>query len=398
MIDSIYVGMTGLAGFSGGLRVIANNTTNLNTPGFKSSNLQFTDLFYSRDNVTTGSSNTGHSQRGYGLNTAGTSLSFKQGDLQQTSNGLDLAIDGQGFFMIRDDDGHLSYTRAGQFRFNDSGVLMDSATEQQVMSLGAGNNLEEINLTGVRTNAGRATTRVIFKGNLSNTATTQTVNGVNVIDALGGEHTLDARFTNLSATTPGAWTVELLDGTTVVGSGQIQFQSGLPVPGSSTITLTYSPAGVAPIPLVLDFSTDVTSFASGNLSTLAMNSQDGLGPGNLTDVTFNATGTLQLAYSNGQVVSGAQLALIRFELDSMATLESVGDNRFISQATRGWEIGAAGSPGFGGISSAMLEKSNVDLSQEFSNLVIMQRGYQASSQVVTTANEMLQQLFSMKSK
>lgn len=398
MIDSIYVGMTGLAGFSGGLRVIANNTTNLNTPGFKSSNLQFTDLFYTRDSVMTGSSNAGYSQRGYGLNMAGTSLSFKQGDLQQTSNGLDLAIDGQGFFMIRDDEGRLSYTRAGQFRFDDAGVLRDSATGERVMRLETGNTLDEINLTGVRTNPGRATTQVIFKGNLSNTATTQTVNGVKVIDALGGEHTLDARFTNLSATTPGAWTVELLDGTTVVGSGQIQFQGGLPVPGSSIINLTYSPAGVAPVPLALDFSTDVTSFASGNLSTLAMHSQDGRGPGSLTSVTFNTAGTMQLAYSNGQVVSGAQLAIIRFDIDSMDTLESVGDNRFISRATRGWEIGTAGSAGFGSISSANLEKSNVDLSQEFSNLVIMQRGYQASSQVVTTANEMLQQLFSMKSK
>jgi flagellar hook protein FlgE len=398
MIDSIYVGMTGLAGFSGGLRVIANNTTNLNTPGFKSSNLQFTDLFYSRDSVMTGSSDGGYSQRGYGLNMAGTSLSFKQGDLQQTSNGLDLAIDGQGFFMLRDDDGNLSYTRAGQFRFDDAGVLRDSATEQRVMRLGAGNDLQEINLTGVRTNAGRATTRVIFKGNLSSTATSQTVNGVKVIDALGGEHTLDVRFTNLGTTTPASWTAELLEGTTVVGSGQIQFQSGLPLPGNSTVTLTYSPAGVAPIPLVLDFSTDVTSFASANVSTLAMNSQDGRGPGNLTGVTFSATGAMQRAYSNGQVISGAQLAVIRFDLDSMDTLESVGDNRFISNATRGWEIGAAGSPGFGSIASGTLEKSNVDLSQEFSNLVIMQRGYQASSQVVTTANEMLQQLFSMKSK
>lgn len=397
MIDSIYVGMTGLAGFSSGLRVIANNTANLNTPGFKSSNLQFTDLFYS-GGQTTGRSDAGQSQRGYGLSTAGTTLSFKQGDLLQAGSALDLAIEGQGFFMIRDDESRLSYTRAGQFSFDTDGVLQDSATGQKVMGLGAGGQLDEINLTGVRTNAGKATTTVNFRGNLSSTSTTQTVNGVRVIDAQGGGRTLDARFTNISATTPGAWTIELLDGTTVVAGGQIEFQSGLPVPGRSTVSLTYSPAGVAPIPLLLDFSTDVTSFASGNLSTLAMNSQDGVGPGNLTGVTFNSAGVLELSYSNGQVVTGDTLALIRFELDSMSTLESVGDNRFTSRATRGWEVGSAGSPGFGSVASSRLEKSNVDLSQEFSNLVIMQRGYQASSQVVSTANEMLQQLFSMKSK
>lgn len=398
MIDSIYVGMTGLAGFSNGLRVISNNTANLNTPGFKSSSLQFADLFYTRDNVSGGPSESGYSQIGYGLNTTGTALSFKQGELQQTGNDLDLAINGQGFFLVRDDDGRLAYTRAGQFRFNSDGVLLSTDNNQKVMGLDAGNNLVEINITGLKTNPGKATSTVTFNGNLSSTATDQTVSGVKIIDALGGEHLLDVKLTNLSATTPGAWKVDLMDGTTVVGSGQILFQSGLPVPGSSTVSVTYSPAGVAPIPLTLDFSTDVTSFAAGSLSTLAMNTQNGLGPGALTAVTFNSTGTMVLSYSNGQTVNGTQLALMRFDLDAMGTIEATGNNRFISNAATGWQIGLAGAPGFGTISSSTLEKSNVDLSQEFSNLVIMQRGYQASSQVLTTANEMLQQLFSMKTK
>lgn len=398
MIESIYVGMTGLAGFSNGLRVIANNTTNLNTPGFKSSSLQFTDLFYTRDNVSGGPGESGYSQIGYGLNTAGTALSFKQGDLLQTGNDLDLAIKGEGFFLLRDEDGRLSYTRAGQFRFNNEGVLLSSDTGQKVMGLDAGGQLVEINITGSRIHPGRATSAVTFNGNLSSTATDRTISGVKVIDALGGEHVLDVRLTNLGATTPGAWRVDLLEGTNVVGTGQILFQNGLPVPGSSTVALTYSPAGVAPIPLTLDFSTDVTSFAAGNLSTLAMKSQNGLGPGQLTAASFNASGALVLSYSNGQTSNSTSLALIRFDLDAMASIEARGNNQFVSSAASGWHIGLAGAPGFGAISSQNLEKSNVDLSQEFSNLVVMQRGYQASSQVVSTANEMLQQLFSMKTK
>src|SRR5438552_15258756 len=100
MLESIYVGMTGLLGYSKGLRVIANNTTNLNTPGFKSSQLQFSDLFYANGNLTSDAAGMNSGQIGYGLNTKGTSLNFAQGELRQTGNELDLAIDGQGRFTL----------------------------------------------------------------------------------------------------------------------------------------------------------------------------------------------------------------------------------------------------------------------------------------------------------
>lgn len=397
MIDSIYVGMTGLAGFSNGLHVIANNTANMNTTGFKSSTLQFADLFYTPSSVPSDPSAASYSQTGYGLNTAGTLLSFKQGDLQPTSNPLDLAINGQGFFLLRDADAKLTYTRAGQFRFGTDGVLRTADGAQTVMGLNGNGTLTEITIAGRNTNAGRTTSTVTFKGNLSSTSTTQTVGGVSVIDAVGGTHTLDVRLTSQAPGAPTTWTVEVLDGATVIGTGQIQFQNGLPLPGSSTVSVTYSPAGVTPIPLTLDFSTNVTSYAAGNLSTLTMDTQNGIAPGGLTDVSFNASGTMMLSYANGQTVNSTQLALMRFDLSTMGTIAPVGDNQFVSSAPAGWQIGAAGSSGFGTISSSNLERSNVDLTQEFSNLVIMQRGYQASSQVITTANDMIQQLFSLKS-
>jgi flagellar hook protein FlgE len=219
---------------------------------------------------------------------------------------------------------------------------------------------------------------------------------VKVIDAVGGEHLLDVTLTNQNATTPGAWQVDLMDGTTTVGSGQIVFINGVPDPLNSKVSVTYTPSGQSAIPLTLDFSTDVTSFASGNLSTLAMNKQDGILPGSLTAVTFDSTGTLALTYSNGQTDKGARLALAQF--DSPDSIAAVGNNQFIATDQQGWKIGVAGSGGFGTVSASMLEASNVDLSKEFSDLVIMQRGYQASSQVITTANEMLQELFAMKTK
>src|SRR3954469_4746544 len=165
MLDSIYIGMTGLQGYSQGLRVIANNTANINTPGFKSSSLQFADMFYSNS-----SGGSGTMQVGYGLNTAGTALNFEQGELRQTGNSLDLAIDGQGLFTVKDSSGNLHYTRAGQFSFNADGVLVSRIDGSKVMGLDANGALHEISTRGTAVTQGKATTTVKFSGNVSSTA------------------------------------------------------------------------------------------------------------------------------------------------------------------------------------------------------------------------------------
>ncbi len=390
MIDSIYVGMTGLSGYSRGLRVIANNTANLNTPGFKSSTLNFSDAFYANGGNVGGK----FSQLGFGLSSSGTSLSFKQGELRQTGNGLDLAVDGQGLFRLKDESGNITYTRAGQFEFNKDGVLVSKVTGAKVMGVDENGAEGEIAISGVQTLAGKASASLKFAGNLSVDATTPvTVSGVTVLDAAGGSHTLSARFTNTNATTPGSWTVELMEGAIVVGTGQVIFLNGKPTVATSKLSMTYTPAGQAAIPLTLDLSTDVTSFAAGSLSTLAFGSTDGFAPGELSSTAFDATGTLVMTYANGQKVKGSKLALGRF--DSADAVKSLGDNQFESTDDSAWHIGSAGGA-FGSVRSGFIEISNVDLSQEFSDLVIMQRGYQASSQIISTANEMLQELFAMR--
>lgn len=392
MLESIYVGMTGLLGYSQGLRVIANNTTNINTPGFKSSNLQFADLFYSdRDRADGGST-----QLGFGLNTLGTTLSFKQGDLRQTGNDMDMAVDGQGMFVLQDDAGNFSYTRAGQFQFDQDGVLTANRGTQKVMGLDASGNLVTISLSGLKAHAGKPTSTVSFLGNLSSTVTEQAVGGVKVIDRAGKEHTLELKFTNTSATTAGSWSVELFEGTTSVGTGTIVFVDGKPTTETAKISMIYTPSGQTAIDLTLDLSKDVTSHASGNLSTLAMSKQDGVLPGALAGFTVDSKGALSLTYSNGQVVSGTKLALAR--CDILESIEARGDNQFVTVDGRMLSLGNAGENGFGSVQARVIEISNVDLSQEFSDLVVMQRGYQASSQVVSTANEMLQELFSLKGK
>jgi flagellar hook protein FlgE len=396
MLESIYVGMTGLLGYSRGLRVIANNTANINTPGFKSSSLQFADMFYTGGNLAGGNASQNRDQVGFGLNTTGTAMSFKQGELRQTGNSLDMAVDGQGLFVLQDAEGKITYTRAGQFKFDDNGVLVSRANGEKVMGMDDSGTLTEISLAGQMLNQGRPTSRIKFAGNLSNTLKDQTAVGtVRVVDAGGIVHTLTAKFVTTEATTSGTtMRVDLLDGAAVVGSGSMFFIGGKPTPQTSVMNVTYVPAGQPPMTLALDFSADVVLFA-GDV-TLKMDSQDGLGPGTLSGTAFDANGVLRLSYSNGQTVKGASLALARF--DSPDAVAALGNNQFEMVNKNAWHYGKAGEGAFGSVRAGQIEISNVDLSQEFSDLVIMQRGYQASSQVISTANEMLQQLFSMKSK
>ncbi|AXV76805.1 MULTISPECIES: flagellar hook protein FlgE [Ralstonia solanacearum species complex] len=395
MLDSIYIAMTGLHGYEEALRVISNDTTNMNTPGFKGSALQFSDLFYTNGGQSAQGGGHTASQLGFGLNTVGTLLNFKQGQMQTTGNDLDLAVDGQGLFVLKAADGSLRYTRDGQFKFNTDGNLISSTTGEQVMALDSTGSLAPVSIAALKTSAAKPTTTVTFSGNLPSTSTGQTVGSVTVIDAAGGTHTLSAKLAPVSGKL-GSWTVTLLDGTTTVGSGTIAFVNGKPAPANATVSLTYTPIGQSSMPLTLDFSNNVTSFDSGGQSTLAVASQDGYAAGNLTKTTFDSTGTLVLTYANGQIAKGAQLALGRFS--SPDAVEAVGNNEFKVVNGRAWEMGVAGAGAFGTLHSGMVENSNVDLSQEFSNLVIMQRGYQASSQVVSTANDMLSELFSMRGK
>jgi flagellar hook protein FlgE len=140
----------------------------------------------------------------------------------------------------------------------------------------------------------------------------------------------------------------------------------------------------------------VTSFDMGTSSTLALSSADGYAVGKLTGESFDDTGTLMLTYSNGQKTKQQQLALAQF--DSPDQVEALGNNLFRAKDGSAWHLGVAGGTAFGSIQSSEVEGSNVDLSRQFSNLVIMQRGYQACSQVISTASDMLTALFGMMPK
>jgi flagellar hook protein FlgE len=394
MISSIFIAQSGLRGYEQGLRVIANNTANLNTPGFKSSRLQFADLYNSTGSWNGGIAQ-GYGQPGYGLSALGTMLELHQGQLQNTGNSLDLAVDGLGMFVLRDEAGRIHYTRDGQFMFDADGKLVSVTTGEEVLARDGDRNLSAITIAVLSTNPPAATANIVFRGNLSSTVTTRTVGNVTVIDRVGTSHTLSVRF-DAVAGMPGTWDVAVMDGATTIGTGRTGFVNGQIDPAQSRVSFTYTVVGQGDMPLTLDLTTNVTSFDSGSQSTLAMASQDGHAQGSLTSATFDADGVLQLSYSNGQTVEGAQLALARF--NSQESIQQVGNNEFEAKDGRPWEMGVAQEDGFGTVRSGVVEVSNVDLSREFTDLVIMQRGYQASSQVISVANEMLVELFDMRGK
>lgn len=391
MLDSIFIAMSGLDGYEKGLRVISNDTANLNTPGYKGASLQFADAFHSASDF----SNASGQPPGYGLTTLGTRLDFKQGELQSTGNDLDVAVDGQGFFLLRGSDGQVHGTRAGQFTFDAAGQLVTSGSGKPVLAMDGSGNLAPLQLGALRTNSSKQTGRVQFSGNLSSSTTTQTVGSVTVLDKAGSSHSLSLKFDAVTGAA-GTWNVTVLDGTTTVGTGKIGFVGGQPDPANNTVSVTYTPAGGQAMPLTFDFSSNVTSFDSGTQSSLAAASQDGHAAGSLTRATFDQNGALSLTYSNGQSATGPRLALGSFA--SPDAVQAVGGNEFAMQPGQSWTTGWANAQGLGKVKAGTIEISNVDLSQEFSNLVIMQRGYQASSQVVTTANDMLASLFQMGTK
>lgn len=405
MLDSIFIGMSGLMGYSRGLRVIANNTANINTPGFKGATLQFGDLFYSNGPASGAFTNSGPNQLGQGLATYSTTLNFTQGELRPSNEDLDLAVDGQGMFVLKDSNGDIQYSRDGGFKFDEDGILVSRTSGAKVMAYDEHGALVEVNLSSSLTSPPKATANIKFRGNLiseqnsTSSLGSYTLTDVRIKDSGGDEHILliDFKQDDYTVADKTHWTFTVKEGDRVVGSGKLLF-NGLNIdPATAKQTIKFSPvAGLATSDILLDFSEDVGTFFGGGTDDIKVASTDGYEFGSLTNAAFDEKGVINFAYSNGQTSKGASLALARFR--SIDDVRAVGGNLLEPTDGAVWETGTAGTGALGVVRSKVVEISNVDLSSEFSDLVIMQRGYQASSQVVSTANEMLQELFSLKGR
>jgi len=393
MLGAIYIGLSGMNAYSKGLQTISNNVANMNTSGFKSTSVHFTDLYSSGGG---GLSYAGGGSSGNGVRVTDAQINFKQGDLRQTDNDLDLAIQGNGFLVLLDDDKSY-YARTGQFTVSDDGYIVEQGTGYRLGALDDKGGVSAINIDAKRTSPPQKTTTIRFADNLSSSGTQATVANIKVYDDVGGEQTWTVVFDKAETATgaTSTWTVTVKDAAgTTVGSSQLNFIGSIVDPTTSSITIDTAPPGASPLSIKLDFSEGVTSYSSGTTSTLRAASVDGHGVGSLSTVTVDDDGQIKLTYSNEESDLVGAIAIADFR--DQQKLERVGEGLFKTKGMTEMRLRASGVDGVGTVQAKQLESSNVDLSFEFGELILIQRGFQASSQVVSVSNDMIQQLFGIR--
>jgi flagellar hook protein FlgE len=395
MLGAIYSGLSGMNAFSRGLQTISNNVANLNSLGFKTTTTSFSDVFSYGGSGQTFFNNVGNGQPGNGVRFSGSRVDFGQGDLRQSPGDLDLAIQGTGFLVLLK-DAKTYYTRTGQFVVDKDGYVAQQGTEYRLGVLDGSGRAVALNLDTRRTNAPVATTTVKFADNLSSSATTATVADLTVYDALGGKQTWQAKFDKVTGSS-GAWTVSVTDqaGATI-GTQTLKFVGSSVDPTTAKLTFTGSLTDGNPVAVVFDFASGVTSFSAGTTSTLRSSLIDGNAVGALTTVGIDDAGQIKLSYSNSKTEMLGAVALADFR--DPQQLRRLSGGLFENVGRGPSRLLASGTEGIGRLLSKQTEASNVDLSQQFGDLILIQRGFQASSQVVSATNDMIQELFGIRGR
>jgi flagellar hook protein FlgE len=377
IMQALYNSVSGLFGFSQSLNTISDNISNMNTPGFRGN-----DSFF--ENVMDDD----------GTKVAGTGRNLTEGQIEQASTPTDVAIQGDGLFILKDPQGNLFYTRSGQFELNGSGQLVDSVNKYLVQGYDATGNFGTIDLSSLKSLPAQATTTVNITGNLIGSPT-NSVNNITVFDDQGVSHVLTLTMTDNTKVTAGSWLVTITDsGGNTVGSGEVRFSNGSPEAAFNEVTMTHA-LGVDSQSIVFNFgapsSLSGATSIQGVPASGAAKVQDGHAVIGLNSESFDTNGVLQLTYADGETKAGPQLALASFPDES--SLESTQGNLYLPPQNQVATVGRAGSGALGQIEGGSLEMSNVDLTQELADMIVIQRGYQASSRVMTVSSDMLQQLY-----
>lgn len=402
MLGAIYIGLSGLDAYSQGLQTISNNVANLNTIGFKAQTLNFTDVYGSGGGANSLLDAGGST--GAGVRAGQTGRDFSQGNFQQTNNPLDLAIQGSGFLVMQS-GANTYYARTGSFSVDKDGFIAlqngPSGASYRLAVLDTSNQITTVNVKSRATNAPVASTSVKLQNNLSSTANNASVSNVTVFDSNGGPHTWTINIVPTTNTVNGVttrvqghWTVNVLDESAAnIASGEIAFNGSVADPSASTITVSTHPPGASALSVALDFSS-VTSFSAGQTSTLQTGTIDGNAAGSLSTVTVDSNGALTLTYSNGKTVNMGSIALASFQ--DPTALQAAGQGIFKNAKGQSSRLLSSGSEGVGTVLSSQLESSNVNLTEDFGSLILIQRGFQASSEVISVTNDMIQQLFGIR--
>jgi flagellar hook protein FlgE len=408
-LTSFYTALTGLNNNSFSLNLIGDNLANMNTTAFKSSTASFSELL-------AGLSGTGDSGNpivmGLGTTLNGIQRSNSQGTITATQNPYNVAINQNGYFVVETDSGN-GFTRAGNFGKVD-GCLV-SADGFKVKGYMAKDGVLDAatELTPISINIGmlipaRATTNLAVRANLNsdtNTGDSFSGSGGTFFDSLGGEHNVTLQFKR-TGTDSWDWSASVLKddsgvaNTTEIGTGSIDFVNGKPAPGTANGVLNISglTSGASDMNITFDVwnadgSSNITR--STQLSGISSPTQDGYASSTLSGISIDSAGVIKGGTSSGQSIILAQLALATFPNED--GLQKYKGNTFVTFASSGEpSIGTAGTGGRGTISGSSLEQSNVDMAQEFVNLISAQRAYQANSRVITTSDELYQDSINMK--
>lgn len=413
----MYSAIAGLKAHQVKLDVTGNNIANVNTVGFKSSQATFEDtlsqLMRNGSAPTGDAGGTNPAQVGLGVKVAGITTNFAQGTQQSTGRATDFMISGDGFFVTKVGNEQL-YTRAGSFDYDGSGKIVtpDGAVLQGWMA-GA---------TGVDTNGPigdltvpfgsamtpTATTTGAVTGNLASDAATgaEFQTQLQMYDSLGAAHQISFTFTKLAAANE--WSVVgrdengavvTPDGDAVAAGNQPVTLTFDPVSGklplaAQTMTLTPSAAMAASWPGTVSFSmADLAQF--GGKTSLAPTNVDGNAMGTLQSIALSGDGTIMGVYSNNKREPIGKLAMASFANPS--GLAKAGNSSYRVADNSGQPaIGEANAGGRGSLVAGALEMSNVDLAEEFTGLIVAQRGFQANSRVITSSDEVLQDLVNLK--
>ena len=428
ILGSMYSGISGLNANSSAMAVVGNNISNINTTAFKGNRAEFADILC-------GSLSRGKFTGGTKIDSVRTL--FTQGGFQSTGIVTDMAIEGDGFFMVKDpgDQNGMYYTRAGNFHLDEGGNLVNSA-EYHVQGYSLDKDgtpstaLSDIQITNTQLPPSQTTTTA-FHVNLSTDITPITAafdatdedtlsasshysTALTVYDSLGNSHQITAYFTcrDLDPTIGSTWDFNVVvpgeewnggaAGEYYVGaSGTLNFNTSGELAAEVTTSSAFDFSGGAALgqSIAFDFGTSIaeggtgldgsTQFGESN-STLYQ-TQDGFGPSYIESLGIDQDGKIFGNYGNGQVRYFYQVALSRFT--NVGGLNHEGGNLFSVTANSGDAIiSSANNGGTGTIYGGSLEQSNIDLAEEFVKMIITQRGFQANSRAITTADEMIAEL------
>jgi flagellar hook protein FlgE len=416
-MSSFSIALSGLTADSSALDVVGNNMANLNTTGYKDSTVSFYDLL--QQSVAGGST-----QIGGGVSAPQTERIFTQGSIQSTGGNFDAAINGNGFFVVQNPDGNTQYTRAGNFQLDANGNLV-TATGQFVQGWTSENGT--VNTSGaignitIPSNALQtpsATQNVSLSMNLNAAGVVGEPSGsfsttVQAVDSLGVSHTLTF---NLTETAPGTWNYEvdipgadLTSGTagtpSAVATGQLTFDANgnlisPTAPAQVAISATGLADGANDMNINWNLATDdgngtpvVTQYAAASAVSAA--TQDGVPASQVTQVSIANGGAITAQFSNGNQLVVGQLALA--SISNPDSLIAVGQNNYeVGADTATPVIGVPLTGTLGTVEGGALEDSTVDIATEFTNLIVYQNSYEANSKVISTLDQVTQNLLNLQ--